>query len=160
MSAYLVTEEHINYLVDSAKKIGERGRNSGFSWFHEGEHKKLMTEDDQTEAGQMLWNANQESMGARYKEEFPAPLYRHKPGRFDLEVDRIQVIKACHCFEYQACEYEGYYTSEAHGFIMGLIKAACQSMRGYDDAEWGPPLTETQRRDDQRAKVVRWLGAN
>ncbi len=155
MSAYLVPEEHINYLVDSAKKIGERGRGSGFSWFHEGEHNKLRTDDDQTKAGQMLWNANQESLGARYDDQDPAPLYRHKPIAWGVEVDRIQVIKACHCFEYQACEYEGYYTSEAHGFIMGLIKAACQSMGGYDDAEWGQPLTEAERRADLRAKVVR-----
>ena len=40
---------------------------------------------------------------------------------------------------HQACEHEGWDTSEAHTFVDALRRHASTRFPGYDAAEWGAP---------------------
>jgi hypothetical protein len=55
------------------------------------------------------------------------------------EIDPVQVIKACDCYEYQSCEHDGWADSEACRFITSLRKGAAHALPGYDGADWGAP---------------------
>lgn len=55
----------------------------------------------------------------------------------DGTFDAITIIKACHCYAYQACEHTGWADSQAKK-IVGYIEAhAARSLPGYEAAPWG-----------------------
>jgi len=126
---------------------------SPFRWYHRApeadaefsSHTLDYTNVD--EVGQMLWKANFDSVNYRYSEGKMAPAYVHPAfKRYDL--DAVQILKACDCYEYQACETPSWDTSLAHAFIESLRRQAITKLAGYNDAEWGPPLS----REAQKAK--------
>ena len=98
------------------------------------------------EVGQMLWDANLESVRHRYTDckgnDLPGPIgedfeySEHKPGFFGTAIDPVAVLKACDGFEYQACEHDGWPASEAKAFIDNLRSRAWTSLPGYDEAAW------------------------
>lgn len=154
MSAYMVDRHHINYLIDAALYCGQKV----FRWYHSGRHCELHAGDFDraSEVGQMLWDANRESIVARYPDTRDN-FYDNAPGTIgeDYEFayrplyrqcDPVQIIKACRCFAYQACEYDGWEDSEAHAFIDSLVVHACSELPGYDEAEWGAPEPQSVRR--------------
>jgi hypothetical protein len=153
MSAYIVDKNHVIYLVDAAMN-SERGA-STFRWYsgerpnyNRGELPKG-DYDRAAEVANMLWRENIKSVSHRYPHESSATL----PGPIDHETIEprdfrgirwlnfapVQVIKACHCFNYQSCEHDAWEASEAKAFIESLISSYCHSLQGYDDAEWGAP---------------------
>lgn len=151
MSAYIVDRETIIYLVSAATSrqlLGHHGH--AHRWYHAGEHHELACGDHAraVEVGQMLWDACIESVSARYpndtKESLPGPIGetyvydKHKPLIFH-GFDPVQVLKTCHCWQYQSCEVEGWQESEANTFIEALISYACRALPGYEEAEWGAP---------------------
>ena len=62
------------------------------------------------------------------------------PGRYIPDYHRvltpIQVIKACNCFDYQACEVENYEETEAAKIIEAIRAAAIERLQGMEEAEW------------------------
>lgn len=48
----------------------------------------------------------------------------------------IQAVKMAHCLEYQSCEFEGYYTSEAYYSLTRAVRTCIQAMDGYEEAMW------------------------
>ena len=56
-------------------------------------------------------------------------------GRYDPP----QVLMSCDCFEYQACESDGWADSEACSFIEALRSKAHRRVVGYRESEWGAP---------------------
>ena len=156
MSAYMVDREHIAYLLDAAMHPRIRGQhNHSIRWYAASERRscELAAGDFNRAAavGQMLWDANRCSIEARYPDTVddfsraPGPIgesfsYDRHCGNPWAEMDPLQVIKACHCFTYQACEYEGWRDSEARAFIEAPIGYATRALPGYDDAEWGAPM--------------------
>lgn len=149
MSAYVIGRNHIEYLVNAAMPpaldcLGSAG------YYHGTE--RHVIRDESTRIGQMLWDENIKSVLHRYtREAMPGPInedsqYTHKPNTFwQMPVEPVQVIKACHCYRYQACEHPEYYESEAEAFISWLIDKACMALPGYDDAKWGAPDMFTQK---------------
>ncbi len=150
MSAYVVEAEHIRYLLASAMAMDSQGP---FRWYHRGSEAEatfsshVLDYTNADEIGQMLWGANYDSVNSRYSEEDSAPVYSHPVfKRYDL--DAVQILKACDCYEYQSCETSDWDTSLAHAFIESLRRQAVTKLAGYSDAEWGPPLS----REAQKAK--------
>lgn len=144
MSAYMVNREHIRYLITAAKNI-----TNVFRWYYKDECNELLRDDRETatKTGQMLWDANMESIVARYPGTKPdnvpgmigeTYIYVHNRD-YHGEIDPVQVIKACDCFDYQACEYDDWKKSNAKAFIDSLRSDAWHNLPGYDAAEWGSP---------------------
>ena len=149
MSAFLVSENHIHYLVNAAmsRRIT---RNYSLHWC--GEHTSedasprygfesgSYDPDSAQRLGAVLWLENHKSVTYRYSDsktvkEQPAPDYHYK--RKIDGFDPVQVLKAIDCYEYQASEHPEYKTSEARNFCQALRKAAISSLAGYDEAAWG-----------------------
>ena len=133
MSAYMVDREHIKYLVHAALKWGV-----------------IREPARAAEWAQRLWDENKASILYRYpdcKEDesrMPGTVgetydFGDWPQELPPYRDAVQVIKACHCYEYQACEHPGWETSLARQFTLDLVDAACAHLPGYDDAAWGAP---------------------
>lgn len=139
MSAYLVNREHIAYLLTAATSRALGISERRFYWSHNNHLHRLDPEDESRNRmiGQMLWNANNQSVNHRYNETDDAPRYAHQPHRG--AIDPIQVIKACHCYQYQSNETPDWETSEAKAFIESLIHRATAALPGYDKAVWGAP---------------------
>ena len=150
MSAYVVNREHISYMVCAA--MSRRLGRYGFRWFTPGGGSCELKGGDYAAAvatGSMLWQENVKSVSARYPgsaDGLPGPIgeevYEMDLANFPAfhpPIDPVQVLKAVSCYEYQACEHDGWETSEAHSFCNVLRHHAIAALVGYDDAEWGPP---------------------
>ena len=136
MSAFLVTREHINYLLQSALSHRIQRQNNGFRWSHDGISHELHEAAEASEIGQMLWDENQRSVNARYSQKNEAPVFEYKHVT-TLDLYAVQLFKACDCYEYQSCETgDKWYSSEACAFINALRRHAWQTMPGYSDAAW------------------------
>ena len=147
MSAYMVNRNHIRYLIEAAFTSCSWGcRTSAFCWWH-GESRTMSLGDHKraVEVAQMLWDENHKSVCDRYpdSDDLPGPIdqdfvyQRHRPST--RRIDPIAVLKACDCFQYQACEHEGWTDSEAKAFVDALRSAAWHALPGYEEAPWGAP---------------------
>jgi hypothetical protein len=123
MSAFVVAPKHIHYLLTYAN--GHRYLSRDFS-----------TPDALTDAANMLYRVNVEAVNTRY----PADPQEYADIGFsfvtDIPADPVQVIKACNCYDYQACELPEYETTAAARLIAGIRSAAICDLPGYDDAMW------------------------
>lgn len=155
MSAYMVDREHVTYLVDAAMSRAIVRNHHSISWYHDGQHYTLGCGDyaRAAEVGQMLWDANKESVQARYPDTADETLVydEHNPC-FGHTFNPVEVIKAIRCFDYQACEYEGWKTSEARAFLEALKHHAIAALPGMEAAAWGAPKNY---RVAPRPRVVR-----
>ncbi len=165
MSAFVVSRAHIAYLVEAGLQLPHRSRHgSGLSWFWRGQRHELPYSDYEraAEVGQMLWDACVKSVLTRYpqdtKKTMPGPTgetfeyERHRPEIIPhksntmlisargltpfVEIDPVQTLKACNCYDYQSCEARDWEESEAYAYIQALKEAAIRVLPGYDDAEW------------------------
>jgi hypothetical protein len=139
MSAYIVSREHILYLLAAATSpvIEAIGK---LRWFHDGQWHDVRSDDSEraAEVANLLWRENIASVSARYPNEssatLPGPCHEnfvivpadlHVPFK---AINPMQVIKCCDCYEYQSCEHEGWETSEAYAFISALRTAAWHAL--------------------------------
>ena len=134
MSAWLVSKEHIVFMVESDVKIGDGSNNP----------------EEMAAKANMLWEECLKSIKSRYPsstetipkivaEEF---LHFSPVGRGMSMSDIAQLAKSVNCYEYQSCEHEGWEKSEANGFCQSLRCSICDSLPGYSDAHWGGPNGE------------------
>lgn len=142
MSAFMVDEAHIDYLVTAAQDLSRRNHCGPFRWYHAGEMQEL---DDETRVGALLIQENLDSVLARYSDctpgDVPGPIPPPSPEayrftRSRLEVTAVQTLKAIGCFEYQSCEHELWSLSSAHAFCEALRHTAIDALPGYGDASW------------------------
>jgi hypothetical protein len=164
MSAYMVEREHIQYLLSAAmsRQINKSG--GMFTWFHAG-HRYELNYSTADAVGQMLWDENRRSIEARYPdtaEDFtnaPGPIgedfvYSHTHAPVWSTYDPVQVLKSVDCLEYQSCEHDGWKDSQAKVFLLMLSNSATYALPGYDDAKWGAPKTDHERRAAHRLHAV------
>ncbi len=64
-------------------------------------------------------------------------IYEFKP--YTHPIDPIQVIKACDCYDYQACETDEYERSMAADYIRQIRSMAISDLPGWDEAHWEIP---------------------
>lgn len=159
MSAYIVSENHIIYLVAAAlsRRIN-RGSHGKFTWWNN-EAKEISQYDPEGAAAfaTELWQENVKSVNYRYPND-PAPidLFTITPNKLDdmlnaWDFEPVQVLKAISCLDYQSCEHPEWETSNAHAFLEGLKNAAIASLAGYSEAAWGSPKTRHQIRAEHFA---------
>ncbi|HEY6728323.1 MAG TPA: hypothetical protein VI197_30140 [Polyangiaceae bacterium] len=53
------------------------------------------------------------------------------------ELPALTIIKACHCYAYQACEHPGWEASDARKLTNAIEAHAVRHLPGYDAAPWG-----------------------
>jgi hypothetical protein len=128
MSAFLVSKKHIDALVYA------RGLNQ-----HRGGRIDELPDND---LGRMLWRENMASLLTKYNtpiDEAELESYHYNPvgvgARFGQ--DKIGLIKAIHCYQYQACEHDGWTGSKAALYCEALEQVLVRRLPGYDEAGWG-----------------------
>ncbi len=136
MSAYLVSDAHLNYL---ASYITKRDRMNGAAHlFISGKSVTIPQGDDDgaQKIVEVLIQENLRSLSARYPNDGDATAVVPKFQRV-ITFDAVQVLKACDCFDYQACENDDYELSEAAGIVDAIRRRAIHALPGYDAAKWG-----------------------
>lgn len=130
MSAFIVSTDHIDYLVSAALAYGRGGYvNYGDTY---------ISAQNATDTGAGLIAENTASVQHRYPDRDDlamdtATAYRFRPF---LHVTPVQTLKAIQCYEYQACEHPGWESSNANRFCEQLRNAAIDNLPGYSEADW------------------------
>lgn len=139
MSAFMVNHSHIDNLVNQIRPV--------LDYYHKGEHVQLR---DMDETGQMLLMENRRSVNHRYGETERTAAYTFvQPSRI---LKPVEIIKACDCFSYQACETDDWEKSEAHAIIQAIREKAIHKLAGYDVADW--EITDSGREERSKRKVI------
>lgn len=156
----MIDRAHVAFLVEAGLTMPGH---DGLRWYHGDRLHYLRDADDAARVGRMLWDANRASVQARYPDTI-ATWPENAPGEvgesFEYDAHRVptsrvlsigngfrpvhtfkpgEVLKAIDCLDYQACEYDGWRTSEARAFLDALAACAIRQVAGYDAAEWGAP---------------------
>lgn len=112
MSAFLVSNEHINALISYALDQGV----------------SISPANNPEQACRMLTEENIRSLRERYpgrdflqEWEDEAKTYTFKKTK---KLPHTQIVKACDCYDYQACETDRYYDSDAAEFIKRVMNEA------------------------------------
>lgn len=119
MSAYMVSNEHINVMI---WKAGQREfqHDTPFTFTRDdGRVLRITSTADARELGQLLHDANLASVLARYGEWDDLEPYRYARPTCQTW-SALEVISALSCYEYQACEVLGWRESEAYRLIRSL----------------------------------------
>lgn len=126
MSAFIVSDKHINTLVTFA------GRRNIVA-YHGNPTKSIATSGNEQAAAELLLAENTRSVNHRYKEDTPVT-----PIAFEFVngVDAVGILKACNCLEYQSCETEDYETTAACALLKVIRETAIHELPGYSEAAW------------------------
>jgi hypothetical protein len=126
MSAFIVTDSHINALVRYASRHNIRVFYGATLQCH------AVRESEQSTAD-ILLNENVKSVNYRYNENDNASIvYDYKAPL----LTPIEAIKAAQCLRYQSCEHNDYEQSIASKIIEAIIVDAIPRIDGYDKAAW------------------------
>lgn len=137
MSAYVVSEYHINALVTYAAFA-----RIGYYW----QGKRREVQGDQRRVASVLHAENVRSVNARYSMADPAHGHEY---RIELaNLSDIGAIKACHGLAYQSCETDDWGDTEAYAILQAIEGWAVRQLPEYADAEW--ELTAPARRQSVR----------
>lgn len=147
MSAFMVDPEHITVMVWAATELASpEDTGPVFTYIsNDGEMVRVssMDRESMTRAGQMLADANADSIRARYDED-QSYTYTYTQPTF-TGWTQTDVLSAIACYEYQACETGEFEDSEAGYFCNALRKGLIRRLPGYEQAPWeiipGEPLT-------------------
>jgi hypothetical protein len=151
MSAFVVDRTDIAYLITAA--LSQPGHHGPISWKGENGEWQILRSghyDEAIKIGQMLWDENILSICYRYPDcqdkpdSMPGPIgedfiFRECDIKLFARIKAIEVIKAVHCYEYQACEHPEWRKSEAYRFCQALKSHYIHRLPGYDEAAWGAP---------------------
>ena len=163
MSAFILNDYHISTLVTWAARrpgtpISVYHKDAPAHVYYEGtenestSHFFTITREGAQEIGQILLAQNARSVNARYKTE-DAPDFVLVTGRID--VGAVQILKACSCYDYQACETDDYQGTYAAAIIESIRSHAIRCLDGYEDAEWELSAeADEARRQAVKAKVA------
>jgi hypothetical protein len=131
MSAFVVPNDHIDALLTFAIAPYTYGN---VSYLVNGSRIEI-NRQNVSEIGRILLDENERSVCHRYndKADDTAASYRFKAWPFTPIA--VSILKACDCFDYQACETDDYEQSVAHAIIDAIRKRAMRRVPGYDDAD-------------------------
>ncbi len=127
MSAFNVSDEHIRYLVCAYHRYSR-------TW-HDIEDLRgyaVMLRNANTQSTSYLYGDRHPDMRGEMVTDFPLTMWEMD----SVRVEPVQVLKACACYEYQACEPPGWEASPAHEWLERLTHITEQQLPGWDDAEW------------------------
>lgn len=131
MSAYLVSDAHISFIVNFANTALAK-------WNSLPGHARI---DDPQGLGEILYKANDYSVEYRYPQSAKnaAPAWKWKPsGPIPATLENtVKFLKALDCLEYQSCEPPAWDESQAFKIIAALRGMAINALPGYNKAPWG-----------------------
>jgi hypothetical protein len=138
MSAFVVSHDHIDALLtfaDRRKMRGQLDYSEQLSWTQIG--KILLAENERSVChrytdcvpGNCPGKIGEEAIGYKFR-------HMHELAMMQHTALCITIIKACDCFDYQACETDDYGQSIACRMIKSIRHEAVHSLPGYDDAPW------------------------
>jgi hypothetical protein len=130
MSAFVVSNDHIDALLTFA--IDKRASYN----INESCGRMSFAETTATEIGRVLLRENERSVNQRYQENDAGIADSYEWRRFpNRRLTPVNILKACSCFDYQACETDDYEESVAHRIIDAIRHTAIGSLPGYNDAD-------------------------
>lgn len=152
MSAFVVGHDHIDALLTWA--IAKR-----VSYYLASTRQSItINTENAEEVGRILLQENERSVGTRYDTQDPDNM----PGtngendanyRFRLwpnNLTPVSILKACRCFDYQACETEDYERSVAYLIVNAIRHHAVSALPDWDAAPgWEFRRTEAERTGPQ-----------
>lgn len=118
MSSYIVGNIHTHALIRFYERI----------WCYDLSREALLDME------QLLIDANYKSVSYRCKEEF-TPYKAIWLEKYPM-ITPVEAIKACHCLEYQSCDFVSWEFSKAYELLQDIIRAACRLLPGYEAAQW------------------------
>ena len=134
MSAFLCSDDHVRLLaIAAARRSGDHG-------------------DEQEAAARRyvkwLREANNLSLAARYTDPDQGDEVEldwwdsERPEMVAWLGSPATIFKQVFCFDYQACEYDGWAASEANTVVLSLAMRYAAGLLPGDDAPWGIGDTE------------------
>jgi hypothetical protein len=120
MSAFHVSNDHINYLLSWAR------RNNPIVRSHDRRF-DISQSEHYWRVGVILREANSASMEARYGDEPVMYEAQNLPA-----LPAINIVAGCDCLAYQSCEYDGWEKSDAKCILDQIRDAAIRSVPGYE----------------------------
>ena len=152
MSAYIVDNRTIDIIIDGMAAF-EVNVYSGGRWLRPSE-----SIEDRQAVGQMLLDANYESVNARYDESEKAPEYQRALPSFVRGLYKFSSTKALNIllgcvwnFEYQSCEAEGWNDNPVRNALAQLEREAMR--RVFDLA--GLPHCWGVESDEELAELLK-----
>ena len=127
MSAFIVNKKHIDALLTWAIK-----REQPIWFYHDGH--RMIARDGAHYLGVVLTEANYRSVNYRYEERSKAPQYVYT--EYPRVLTPVEVLKACDCYDYQACEVADYRGSLAAAIVQAIRQRAIAELPGYEEAAW------------------------
>ena len=125
MSAFIVSDKHILALVEA-----------GRIWSYEHSPQCLdRGARNFQDIVDILINENYRSVNYRYREQEEPHKVTYTP--IPMKYSKVDILKACDCYDYQACETPDYEQSQAAKIIHKIRMNAIRTMPGYDQAPWG-----------------------
>ena len=126
MSAFIVSDTHINSLVRYASRFNVRA-------FHGNPMAMFKVKDNEQATAELLLAENVKSVNYRYRDNEVMTI-TYDPAAPILTI--IQAIKAAQCLRYQSCEHSDYEDSIAFKLIEAIITDAIPRLEGYESAQW------------------------
>ena len=140
MSAFVVNPSHICALVhwSVTPKPGHypgAGR-APLRYYWNGSSHQISGNEQRVAS--VLHAANVRSVNARYQDNISADGFKYRaPTSSKLRnLSPIQILKANHCYAYQACETDDWQQSEAFAIIAAIEQEAICTLPGYDAADY------------------------
>ena len=121
MSAFVVSQNHINAIVNYANKVLSK-------WDS--------TYSDPQAIGQILLDENIRSVSHRYAHHGPEPAQKFRWKLADKTVSAVQMLKLLSCLHYQSCETEDFDSTKAAKLIRDMTSNTIADLPGYEEAEW------------------------
>jgi hypothetical protein len=87
----------------------------------------------------VLYLENLRSLNHRYKDSEPDAPFEPRSYVFNLgtqPLSPVEALKACQCYDYQACETDDYERTHAAKLVEQIRSWAISRLAGYDEAKW------------------------
>ena len=123
MSCFIVSNAHINALTHAYTRYDVR------SVWYERQPRYL----SEQQVGDILLTQNVRSYNERYGENAAETFVWNS---FQRDFTPAEILKACACYDYQACETDDYYATLAHAIVEAIRYAAICALPGYEEAAW------------------------
>jgi hypothetical protein len=136
----MVTQETINAILHYVRiRQREIGSSELRIWAKNINLGKWNSDETWKKAAEILWHENIRSVCHRYPEDYMNS-YGKITYAFRLKtvpISAIQALKCLDCLEYQSCECDDFYDSEAKALIEQFRKGIVGTLPGYQEASWG-----------------------
>jgi hypothetical protein len=133
MSCFVVSNFDIDILVTAyGDQVGDGDKPARLTWIG----RALLLENVKSFAA--CYRVKHRAKGCDIRQETARGLRQARAYAFTRRIaHRAAVAKLARCYDYQACEHDGYETSRAKAIVDTLIASHPESLPLYDAMPWG-----------------------